>query len=543
LYNKVFICTKFKEIYAERQQYHPGGDAPGLESAPPQGQCAVNISLSEFLTLAEYQAKPLLIPLFAEVPLPACAPVDFFVRHGGHNCGCILESMSGSDHLARYSYVITNPVLVVTLGTTPQISGSEPFVSICQDPDGKDAVEQLQSMLSRFNFVNVRAPRFLGGFVGYFTYELAEQIIPRLRRDPPVPGPVGRFMLAKDCTVFDRRDKKAFVFATPLLTEETDPVAAYGASLREIQRNVTGITTHEPAVPSAAAGSQGSGSRAPAGAVPCTADLSAEEFVRRVSTIKEHIFAGDIFQAVLSRAVQVPCAADPRDLYRALRELNPSPYMYFLDFGDLQVIGASPEMLVRVENRRITTVPIAGTRPRGTTPEEDARLARELLADEKERAEHTMLVDLARNDVGRVARFGSVTVENLMSVEKFSHVQHIVSTVQGILRDNLDCFDAFRSCFPAGTVTGAPKIRAMEIIRAQEGSPRGVYAGAVGYAGFNRNLEFAIAIRTIVLEHGIAMVRSGAGIVADSVPEREMEETRRKAEAMRAAMERREVLP
>jgi anthranilate synthase component 1 len=254
--------------------------------------------------------------------------------------------------------------------------------------------------------------------------------------------------------------------------------------------------------------------------------------------VREYIAAGDIFQAVISRSVQVPCSSAPLDLYRALRDLNPSPYMYYLDYGDMQVIGASPEMLVRVENRKVTTVPIAGTRPRGRTPDEDAQFARELLADEKERAEHTMLVDLARNDVGRVARYGSVTVENFMTVEQYSHVQHIVSTVSGVLRDNLDCFDAFRSCFPAGTVTGAPKIRAMEIIRTLEGSPRGVYAGAVGYAGFNRNLEFAIAIRTIVMQGGTATIRSGAGIVADSIPELEVEETRRKAEAMLAAIER-----
>jgi anthranilate synthase component 1 len=233
---------------------------------------------------------------------------------------------------------------------------------------------------------------------------------------------------------------------------------------------------------------------------------------------------------------------DPFAIYAALREINPSPYMYYLDFGDEQVIGASPEMLVRVERRRVTTVPIAGTRPRGRDAREDAQLARELLADPKERAEHTMLVDLARNDLGRVCRFGSVDVEEFMGIEKFSHVQHIVSTVNGMLKDNLDCYDAFKSCFPAGTVSGAPKIRAMQIIKEEELQNRGLYAGAVGYIGFDRNLEFAIAIRTVIVRNGRAYVQVGAGIVADSVPENEWKETENKASAMLRAIEQAGVL-
>ena len=516
-----------------------------MESAPRRGSVAVNLSLSEFLTLAEHQAKPLLIPIVAEIPLPRCSPVDFFEQQKREH-GCILESMSGSEHLSRYSYIITDPVLSCSLGAKPVITGIDPFLSVCRDPDGSDAVEQLEAILSRFNFVNVRAPRFFGGFVGYFTYELAEEIIPRLRRDEKNDVPTARFMLAKDCTVFDQKDKRAFVFSTPLLTEETDPVAAYEASCTAIRDRISEITAIDQdfrEVPPSRIVVEQMEAVSSQHCQGHLSDLSEEEFCRKVGVIREHIAAGDIFQAVLSRSVRLPSSSAPLDLYRALRNLNPSPYMYYLDFGDMHVIGASPEMLVRVENRRITTVPIAGTRPRGRTPEEDARFSRELLADEKERAEHTMLVDLARNDVGRVARYGSVIVENFMSIEKFSHVQHIVSTVKGILRDNLDCFDAFRSCFPAGTVTGAPKIRAMEIIRELEGSRRGVYAGAVGYAGFNRNLEFAIAIRTIVLGNGVAEVRSGAGIVADSVPEREMEETQRKAQAMLAAIRTAEGAP
>jgi anthranilate synthase component 1 len=271
--------------------------------------------------------------------------------------------------------------------------------------------------------------------------------------------------------------------------------------------------------------------------VQASPSVSKDVFHDAVERVKEHIAAGDIFQAVISRRMEFPLTGDPFGLYAALREINPSPYMYYLDFGDEKVIGASPEMLVRVEKRRVTTVPIAGTRPRGSTKAEDDRFAEDLLADRKERAEHTMLVDLARNDLGRVCRFGSVDVTEFMGIEKFSHVQHIVSTVSGILRDNLDCYDAFRSCFPAGTVSGAPKIRAMQIIGEQETCPRGLYAGAVGYIGFDRNLDFAIAIRTIQIRNGFASVQVGAGIVADSVPENEWKETENKAAAMLRAIE------
>jgi anthranilate synthase component 1 len=276
---------------------------------------------------------------------------------------------------------------------------------------------------------------------------------------------------------------------------------------------------------------------------PITDNTGREAFTEAVNGIKDHIVAGDIFQAVLSRRMECAISSDPFPVYTALRAINPSPYMYYLDFGDEQVIGASPEMLVRVEKRRVTTVPIAGTRPRGLDRSEDKRLAQELLLDRKERAEHTMLVDLARNDVGRVCKFGSVDVTEFMGVEKFSHVQHLVSTVQGVLMDHLDCYDALKSCFPAGTVSGAPKIRAMQIISETEPDARGLYAGAVGYIGFDRNLEFAIAIRTVSVKNGLAYIQTGAGIVADSVPEKEWIETENKAAAMLRAIEQAGVVP
>jgi len=258
-----------------------------------------------------------------------------------------------------------------------------------------------------------------------------------------------------------------------------------------------------------------------------------QEMVRKA---KEHIMAGDIFQVVLARKISVPFHGDPLAIYRRIRSINPSPYLYYLNFGDEAIVGSSPEMLVKVQRGVVQTVPIAGTRTRGKDPAEDSRLSEELLSDEKERAEHLMLVDLARNDIGRVSTFGSVSVPEFMEIEKFSHVQHIVSRVCGTVAEGKDRFDALASCFPAGTVSGAPKIRAMQIIADLEPSPRGLYAGAVGYCGFDDLLEFAIAIRTVRVKGGLAEFSTGAGIVADSVPEREFEETVQKARAMVSAV-------
>jgi anthranilate synthase component 1 len=268
--------------------------------------------------------------------------------------------------------------------------------------------------------------------------------------------------------------------------------------------------------------------------------MGREDFLGMVERARQYIIAGDVIQVVLSQRLSRPTAAHPFSIYRALRVVNPSPYMYYLHLGDFQVIGASPEMLVRVEGGEVVTHPIAGTRRRGRTAEEDAALEEDLRRDEKERAEHLMLVDLARNDVGRVARPGTVRVPQFMEVERYSHVMHLVSHVTGQLRPELSCYDALRACFPAGTVSGAPKIRAMEIIAELEPDRRGPYAGAVGYFDYSGNMDTAITIRTVVLKDGIASVQAGAGIVYDSVPEREYEETMSKAAALLAAIERAE---
>jgi anthranilate synthase component 1 len=498
----------------------------------------LNLQLQEFITAVNDQPKPLIIPLCAELPLREISPLDVYssTRTG---CGFLLESMEGSEKLARYSFIGIDPEFVISLGKTVNLRGKEPFISIALDPEGKDSVEKIKSILSRFHYMNVKAPRFFGGMVGYFAYDCIYSLFEKVREGKPASPksdqniPDACFMFTKDCIVIDHRDKKLYIFSSPFLTYDTDTEGEY----KKCTGRIRALADHVSAL---ASGKKPRYSQrtAPNKNAPFTSRVPQDAFERSVDRVKEHIVAGDIFQAVLSRRIECRIANDPFAVYAALREINPSPYMYYLDFGDEKVIGASPEMLVRVERRRVTTVPIAGTRPRGKTPAEDELFAQDLLNDAKERAEHTMLVDLARNDLGRVCRFGSVEVSEFMTIEKFSHVQHIVSTVNGVLKDNLDCYDAFRSCFPAGTVSGAPKIRAMQIIDELESLPRGLYAGAVGYIGFDRNLDFAIAIRTVIVRNGTAYIQVGAGIVADSVPQNEWTETENKAAAMIRAIER-----
>ncbi len=492
----------------------------------------LNLGLREYLDAVEHQAKPLVIPLGAEIPLPGVSPVTIF-SHLFKDRGFLLESMEGSEKIARYSYLGGDPPLTLTFGSRMHSEGIEPYASIARDPEGRHAVDQIRSLLHRFNFINLRAPRFFGGMVGYFSYDLVFALykgILESRKDPS-PYPDAEFMLVKDCVVLDHVARRMFLFSSPLLLYDSEPETEYEASRERIYRVAERIRTLQDP------------ENLPLHTASCsspvyTSNLSREEFCHAVRRVQEYIRAGDLYQGVLSRRIDFTPEGDPFAVYRALREINPSPYLYYLNFGERKVIGASPEMLVRVERRRITTVPIAGTRPRGNNPEEEERLGRELRSDEKERAEHTMLVDLARNDVGRIAKFHSIRVKDFMTLERFSHVQHLVSTVEGTLRDDLDACDALISCFPAGTVSGAPKVRAMEIIDELEPDRRGLYAGAVGYVGFDRNLECAITIRTILFDRHRASIQVGAGIVADSVPEREFQETESKAQAMLRAVER-----
>ncbi|HVP96540.1 anthranilate synthase component I [Methanoregula sp.] len=509
-----------------------------------QTALTLNLGPDEYLTAVADQPKPLVIPLCTELPLPESSPLDVFLetRRGP---GFLLESMEGSEKIARYSYIGIDPACVITLGREISVTGSDAFVAIAREPEGQNPVDRIRSILSRFHYVNLKAPRFFGGMVGYFSYDIVHALfthVPEHRTRPAQECPDARFMLTKDCMVFDHRDRRMFVFSSPFLTYDTDAAAEYRRCAAHIA-DLAGRIASIPATHKKPDVSKPAGARKPGKNPTVTDNTGRKLFMDSVEEIKEHIVAGDIFQAVLSRRMECPVAPDPFPVYAALRTINPSPYMYYLDFGDEQVIGASPEMLVRVEKRRVTTVPIAGTRPRGTDKSEDKKLAQEMLLDKKERAEHTMLVDLARNDLGRVCKFGSVEVGEFMGIEKFSHVQHMVSTVQGTLMDHLDSCDALKSCFPAGTVSGAPKIRAMQIIGETEPDARGIYAGAVGYIGFDRNLEFAIAIRTVSVKNGKAFIQAGAGIVADSVPENEWTETENKAAAMMKAIEQAGVVP
>lgn len=446
----------------------------------------------------------------------------------GEQEGCILESMEGIPRRAVRSIVCFKPPLCLTLDGGITTEGDTQFQDIIRIPERGNPINQIRSLLTQFSWVRSPGTGFLGGLVGYCSYDIVGEISDGMVRVGK-EGPLARFMLCTQGIVFDHARNSCILFDVLPVNGETDFCEEHASAnkhLEDLEDTIRNISADQPAAPA----------ESPHAASPPESSLSREAYLEAVRKAREYIHAGDIFQVVLSRKVRCRFQGNPLDIYGALRSINPSPYLYYLQFGDEAVIGSSPEMLVKVEGKSVQTVPIAGTRPRGNSVAEDAKLAAELLADPKERAEHLMLVDLARNDIGKISDFGSVTVPEYMDVEKFSHVQHIVSRVCGTLREDRDRFDAFASCFPAGTVSGAPKVRAMQIIAELETQPRGLYAGAVGYAGFSDILEFAIAIRTLRVRQGFIEFAIGAGIVADSVPEREFEETEHKAGAMMNAI-------
>src|ERR1700682_633800 len=412
--------------------------------------------------------------------------------------GFLLESVEGGERLARYSFI-----------------GSEPE-SLELDLD--DPLAALRSVAAEVTAPVKGVPRFHGGAVGYLGYETARHFerLPVAQGAPP-PMPESAFLRAEDLAVFDHvtRRLKLLTIHRP----DREDCEAAVARIDEMERRLA-----SDQMAAYARGKDGA---------KWESNVTRGQYYAMVDAAKEHILAGDAFQIVVSQRFRKPLEASPFDVYRCLRAINPSPYMFFLSLGgDRQIVGTSPEKLVQVEGRRVETRPLAGTRRRGADPAEDARLEKELLSDLKERAEHVMLVDLGRNDVGRVARPGTVSVERLMEVERYSHVMHISSTVSGQLRDGCTSIDALRAAFPAGTVSGAPKIRAMEVIAELEPDQRGVYAGSLGYVSFGGNLDMAITLRTVVIAGGEAFVQAGAGIVADSVPEREYQETLAKAGVM-----------
>jgi anthranilate synthase component 1 len=376
-------------------------------------------------------------------------------------------------------------------------------------------------------------PRFAGGAVGYLSFETINRFekLPSQEKDS-LNIPEARFMFVDTMLVFDHVTHKIKVLSYVKLNGEIDK--GYQKAIARIDDLINRLQQpyrNKKTVKSKFKETDNS---------PLTSNFTRADFESKVEKIKEYITAGEAIQVVLSQRLSQPTDLPPFEIYRALRTINPSPYMFYLDYGDFQIVGASPEVLVRAEDGMVMTRPLAGTRPRGKTPQEDTALEKELRNDEKERAEHIMLVDLGRNDIGRVSQPGTVVVSELMEVERYSHVMHLVTHVQGKIRPEMNSFDALRACFPAGTVSGAPKVRAMEIIAEMEQEKRGAYAGAAGYFSFSGNMDMAIAIRTMVVKKGVAYVQAGAGIVYDSVPAREYEESINKARALLKALEQAE---
>jgi anthranilate synthase component 1 len=480
-------------------------------------------SLEEFKELAQ---RGTFVPVCKELVADLLTPVSAFLKIAEDaDYAFLLESVEGGEHVARYSFLGKDPFLILRARdgrTTVERSGT------ITESD-RPFVDTLRGLMADFRSPFVPdLPRFTGGAVGYLGYGAASWF-------EPVLGDLGAgrdgadqagFMLFDTVLAFDHVQHRILIIANARITADDDLESLYQFACakiqfleRELERNLS-VARRDNAEP-----------------LSVRSNHTKEQFERQVRTAKEHIAAGDIYQVVLSQRFQTEVSADPFTVYRALRHVNPSPYMYFIRMNGVSVVGSSPEMLVRVEGSRVETHPIAGTRRRGRSTEEDLRLAEELKRNEKERAEHVMLVDLGRNDVGRVCQYGSVRVPQFMGLERFSHVMHLTSIVEGKLAEDRDRLDALVSCFPAGTVSGAPKVRAMQIIKDLEPDGRGLYAGAVGYLDFAGNLDFCIAIRTVIMFGGTACVQAGAGIVIDSNPTAEYEETRDKAQALLRALE------
>jgi anthranilate synthase component 1 len=483
----------------------------------------------DFTTFSDMARQGNLIPVYREILGDLETPVSAYKKLRGAGCSFLLESVEGGEKWGRFSFLGLNPSLLFQVQggrTTIRRRGREEVLDA-----GLDPFEHLRRLLAGFQAVEAPGlPRFWGGLVGYLGYDMVRYIERLPELTPPTTIPEARLMLADNLLIFDSLRQTIKVMALVHLDPEAPLREQYDRALQAIEVLIERL---EQPVPRQA--------RLPLAArPPLAANLTQERFEAMVAQAKEYIAAGDVIQVVLSQCFQTPLRHDPFDLYRALRAINPSPYMFYLDQGDLQMVGASPEILVRLEEGRITYRPIAGTRPRGKTEAEDRELETELLADPKERAEHLMLVDLGRNDVGRVAGIGSVRVPELFTVERYSHVMHIVSQVEGELAPGLDGLDVLKSTFPAGTVTGAPKVRAMEIIEELEPTRRGPYAGAVGYLGFGGNLDFCITIRSFAIYQGQVYLQVGAGIVADSNPALEYQETVNKGLALVRALDRAE---
>ena len=478
--------------------------------------------LDEIRKLAEnFNVIPVCKSILADTETPVSLWIKLFKKD---KYSFLLESVTGSDPVARYSFIGGEPFMTFTAkGNTWEKTGPNPATG---DTNPLSALREIFGTFKSPKLANL--PRFTGGAVGYFSYD-SIRLWERIPDKNPKADPLDDIFFAfyKDLIVFDNKEHRLILISNILVDKNTNLESArkealYNIGLMEDRMAVRLSATHISIKPEGEP----------------VSNLKREEYERAVEQSKEYIKAGDIFQVVLSQRFSVKVQAEPFDLYRILRVVNPSPYMFYLAVDESSIVGASPEMLVRVENGTVEARPIAGTRRRGKTEKEDEELIYELKADPKERAEHIMLVDLGRNDIGRVSEYGSVHVEEMMHDEKYSHVIHLVSNVYGSLHKDKDVFDALYSCFPAGTLSGAPKIRAMEIIDELENVKRGLYGGALGYIDFGGNLDTCIVIRTIIYNKGTALIQAGAGIVADSVPAKEYQETVDKASALFTAIKK-----
>ena len=456
-----------------------------------------------------------LVPIYREVQADLETPVSAYLKIAEGPYSFLLESVEGGERLARYSFLGTEPYKVIKTGSGTDSQGVDPLIAINEE-------------LSRYKPAEVEGlPRFLGGAVGYLAFECVKYFEPRIKENPinNLGIPESIFLFSDTLLLFDHLRHKIQVVSHARI--EGDVEQAYQQAITRIDNLVHRLEQPLPMM------NQGQGQRQSDG---YTANVTQAQYHQMVNRAQEYIVAGDVIQVVPSQRLARPTSAHPFSLYRSLRAVNPSPFMYYFHLDDFDIVGASPELLVRVENGSVYTHPIAGTRRRGATEAEDLALEKELHTDEKELAEHIMLLDLGRNDIGRVSKPGTVEATKIMEVERYSHVMHLVSHVTGQLAPGITPYDALRACFPAGTVSGAPKIRAIEIITELEPEQRGVYSGAIGYFSFSGNMDTAIAIRTMVVKDGVAYLQAGGGVVYDSIPELEYQESFQKMEALLRAI-------
>ena len=530
-----------------------------------------------FETFVKLAGQGNLIPVTRRILADSETPLSAYHKIRGHGESFLFESVEGGEHLGRYSFVGCNPravirqtgkkVEVIENGKITQefavalppgspetpdgrtdtaffervmkTYGNVEELSVLYTPQAaapkmdivRDGLEVVERIMKQFRPVALPGlPRFTGGAVGFIGYEFihdVEPVVPRPMQDD-LRTPVMYFLIADELLIFDRVAQTLTLLVNAVIDDATPVVEAYENAVSEIDRLATLL--EQPSQHRLVA------MPADAPSVPFESNVSREQFVANVRRAKEYITAGDIIQVVGSQRFSTPVKASPLEIYRAARSVNPSPYMFLLELEGMALVGASPELHIRCEERKVEIRPIAGTRPRGKTPEQDAKNVEDLLADPKERAEHVMLVDLARNDLGRVCDYGSVHVKDLMIIERYSHVMHIVSQVEGRLAADRTPYDLMRATFPAGTLSGAPKVRAMQIISELEQTRRGPYGGCVGYFSFNGNVDCCITIRTALIKDGMAYIQAGGGWVSDSVPEAEFDETVNKAKAMLKAV-------